>query len=250
MSTRVSVCLASYNGERFIAEQLISILRQLNDEDEVIVVDDASKDRTVEIVAGLKDPRVRLIARSSNEGVVAAFELAIRNAGGEFIFLSDQDDLWAESKVSDCLEAFRAHPEAMVIVSDAKLIDQDGKTIAESNFTRRRFLPGLLANLFHSRYVGCTMAFRSALIPTILPFPREFDVLHDIWIGTKNHVTGGGTHFIEKPLTLYRRHGENQTGVTRLTWGRRIRIRLDLLKALKASSGREVITQASYTRMS
>lgn len=246
----VSVCMAAYNGEKFIAEQLNSILGQLDKNDEVIVVDDCSTDSTYQVVASISDPRIQLISHSVNQGVVASFEHAIHCARGEFIFLSDQDDLWSEKKIDEFLEVFCSHPEAMVVVSDARLIDQSGKTIAESNFVDRRFRPGLLANLIHSRYIGCMMAFRAALIPRILPFPQELDILHDIWIGTRNHVLGGKTVFIDRPLTYYRRHGANTTGVSRLSWRRRFRIRLDLLKALSGISGKSSDAQASFRRSS
>jgi glycosyltransferase involved in cell wall biosynthesis len=247
---RVSVCMAAYNGEKFIAEQLKSILGQLGNNDEVIIVDDCSTDSTCQVIAAISDPRIQLIVHAVNRGVVASFEHAIQCAKGEFIFLSDQDDLWSEKKVQELLEVFRSDPEAIVVVSDARLIDQSGETIAESNFVDRKFRPGLLANLLHSRYIGCMMAFRSTLVPRILPFPHEFDVLHDIWIGTRNHVLGGKTVFIDRPLTYYRRHGANTTGVHRLTWRRRFRLRLDLLRALSNIRGKSPSTQPSLRRSS
>jgi glycosyltransferase involved in cell wall biosynthesis len=248
MSIRVSVCMATFNGEKFITEQLTSVMGQLGQSDELVVVDDCSTDNTAHLIETFGDPRIQLIRHSANQGVVASFENAIQSASGEFIFLCDQDDLWAPGKVDEFVATFRSHPEVSVVVSDARLIGHAGETIAESNFINRRFRPGLVANLLHSRYIGCMMAFRSSLLPKILPFPRELDVLHDIWIGTKNHVTGGKTFFIDKPLTYYRRHGGNATGVSRLTWKRRLRLRFDLLRALIRSNRTSAIAHPTYTR--
>lgn len=234
-SARVSVCMATYNGERYIEDQLNSILVQLSPTDEVIIVDDASRDRTLEIINEMGDDRVRLIRHDVNRGVLASFERAIRSATGQIIFLSDQDDLWESNKVSEFLKAFLDHPEAAVVISDATLINERDEVIAISKFATRPFRPGLIANLFHSRFIGCLMAFRSTLLPRILPFPGGLDVLHDIWIGTNNSVSGGGTWYIEKPLTLYRRHGGNVTGVTRLPRRRQVRLRMHLLLALALS---------------
>jgi len=227
--------MAAYNGERYIRDQLKSILVQLSSTDEVIIVDDASHDRTLEIIEDLHDQRIHIIRHDVNKGVLAAFERAVRSASGQFIFLSDQDDLWAPDKVSEFLNAFEDHPEAAVVVCDAALIDERSEVIAITNFARCPFRPGLIANLFRSRFIGCMMAFRSTLLPRILPFPDGLDVLHDIWIGTNNSVSGGATWFIDKPLTLYRRHSGNVTGVSRLPRLRQVRLRVHLLWALASS---------------
>lgn len=229
---RVSVCMAAHNGERYIKDQLKSILVQLCSTDEIIVVDDASRDTTVEIVHDMRDPRILVIRNERNGGVLAAFERAIREASGQLIFLSDQDDLWAPNKVIEFLNAFKAHPEAMVVISDAAIINGRAEVVAQSNFPRWPFRPGLFANLLHSRFIGCQMAFRSALLPCVLPFPHGLDVLHDIWIGTSNSAIGGVTWYIDMPLTKYRRHGGNATGVTKLPFRRQMRLRVHLIYAL------------------
>ena len=229
---KVSICMAAYNGERYIKDQLRSILEQLAKYDEVIIVDDCSMDQTRSIIRSFEDHRIHVIENHINQGVLRSFELAIQSASGEIIFLSDQDDLWASTKVHDVLTAFSLHTDAMVVVSDASLIDENNNVIAFSNFARRAFAPGLFPNLIHSRFVGCTMAFRSCLRPKVLPFPKGLDILHDIWIGTRNSITGGKTVFLKKPLTLYRRHAANVTGNARLSRTRQIRLRLHLLLAL------------------
>jgi GT2 family glycosyltransferase len=229
----ISVCMAAYNGERYIVAQLQSILSQLAVEDEVIVVDDASTDGTRDRVRSLRDCRIQLIEHSRNLGVSRTFEDAIRKVKNSTIFLSDQDDLWVADKVSTVLHAFRQHPEANIVVSDAALIDDKDAPVEPSYYARRgRFRSGVLANVFRCSYLGCTMAFRSSILPKILPFPTGADVLHDVWIGTLNSLTDGKTLYVDRPLVLYRRHECNATGNKRLSMARQIRIRWDLCRSL------------------
>jgi GT2 family glycosyltransferase len=228
----ISVCVATYNGERYITAQLRSILSQLAAEDEVIVVDDASPDGTKEKVLCLGDSRIRLIEHTINGGVSRTFEDAIRAATGRILFLSDQDDLWSPDKVAVMLEAFRSQPDVTLIATDLSLIDSDGSLLAESYFKPRgKFRPGLLANVVRNRFGGCTMAFRSEVIGDILPLPRKYDVVHDVWIGVRNSLSGHKTLYIPQALVLNRRHATTATGKRRLTLRRRIRIRVHLLLA-------------------
>ncbi len=228
----ISVCVAAYNGEQYITAQLHSILNQLSDSDEVIVVDDASTDTTTEQVLSLKDSRIRLIKHPTNRGVACTFEDAIRAAAGKILFLSDQDDLWSPSKVAVMLAAFRSQANVTLIATDVSLIDSDGSLLAESYFAPRgSFRPGFWANLVRNRFGGCTLAFRSEVIGNFLPLPRKYDVLHDVWIGVRNSLSGHQTLYIPQPLVLNRRHGTTATGKTTLTLRRRLRIRAHLLLA-------------------
>jgi glycosyltransferase involved in cell wall biosynthesis len=199
--------MAAYNGERYIADQLRSILDQLADGDEVVVMDDASRDRTVSIIEALRDKRVRVIRSSDNRGVVNSFERAIMEAKGDIIFLSDQDDLWKPEKVQRILQAFD-DPAITLVQSDANVIDADGNITAESFCkTRGGFVPGVILNIVRCHYLGCAMAFRRQILSRCMPFPRNIP-MHDIWIGIVNAYFGK-TAYVDEPLVQYRRHGEN-----------------------------------------
>lgn len=229
----ISVCMAAYNGERFIGAQIKSILNQLSDNDEVIIVDDGSSDGTCGIIERFHDTRIRLKRHESNEGVLRSFEDAIRLARGDILFLADQDDVWMENKVLTMLEEFRLHPEADVVTSDATPVDEDGSVLGASYYAKRgKFRSGVLTNVLRCKYLGCTMAFRRRICARILPFPADADVLHDLWIGASNSLAGGETLYIARPLVLYRRHGDNTTGSGRLPFTRQIRIRWDLCRLL------------------
>jgi GT2 family glycosyltransferase len=229
----VSVCMATYNGEHYLKAQIESILAQFSAQDELIVVDDASTDRTCDIITSFRDPRVRMERHIANEGVLRSFEEAIRCAKGEILLLSDQDDLWATDRIASVLQAFHAHPETEIVVSDAALIDDNDNVLAISYYAQRgKFRAGILANLIRCSYLGCTMAFRRRMLLKILPFPNRADVNHDLWIGSVNALGGGEVVFIDRPLVLYRRHHGNATGNRRLTLRRQVRIRWDLCRSL------------------
>lgn len=229
----VSVCMAACNGERYITEQLRSILSQLSADDELIVVDDGSGDRTRECVRSLCDERIRLLVHEKNLGVLRSFEDAIRQANHSIIFLSDQDDVWRADKVPTVLQAFATHPEADVIVSGVCTIDAEGNMAAGPARSHSvPFRSGFWANLIRNRYQGCTMAFRARILPEVLPLPHGYDVLHDIWIGVRNALSNGGALYIDEPLVMYRRHAGTVTGRRTLSALRRLRVRVHLVRAL------------------
>jgi glycosyltransferase involved in cell wall biosynthesis len=230
---KISVCMATYQGESYVSLQLRSILEQLSADDEVIVVDDGSTDRTCGEVSALQDPRLVLIQNTKNEGVLRAFETALSRSSGEIVFLSDQDDLWLPKKVETVLDAFARDPAVMLVVSDALLIDEDGAKIGDSFYAKRgKFRAGLWSNLLIGKFHGCTMAFRSTLLRSALPFPLGRLVHHDTWIGCMNALIGGKTRYIAEPLVAYRRHLTNVTGRVKLSNYTRLRMRIQMFLGL------------------
>ncbi len=207
---KISVCMAARNGEKFIREQVDSVLRQLRSGDELIIVEDASEDRTRDLVADFRDDRLFLIRHECRQGIVRTFEHAIRSATGDVIFLCDQDDVWPANKVSRVMKVFSEHPEVSLVVTNLKVIDEDGRMSADQKAGNRRpFDARLLPNLLSNRFQGSTMAFRSSLIQEVLPFPQGCHVLHDAWIGLRNTVAGGRCYYLNEDLLLYRRHLQN-----------------------------------------
>jgi glycosyltransferase involved in cell wall biosynthesis len=227
----ISVCMASYNGERYIEEQIRSILPQLAMSDELVVVDDASSDSTRERIMRFGDARVRLIAQAKNRGVVETFEHAVRSAVGDILFLCDGDDIWAPEKVEKVVHAFAVDPDAMVVCTGMKLIDENGEDIDGSDYLEhRRFSASLSANFVRNQFQGSAMAFRSQLLSVILPFPKGRLLLHDAWIGSCNIIWGGETIYIAEPLLHYRRHSSNAS--QRLNLRDQLMKRVQLIVAL------------------
>jgi glycosyltransferase involved in cell wall biosynthesis len=202
--------MAAYNGASYIRQQLNSILGQLSYDDEVIIIDDASSDETLDQIILFHDNRIRVVSNTTNQGVVASFEKAISMASGQILFLSDQDDIWRVDKVDVILAAFAKDPSLTLIATDASIIDARGDDIGCSYYaTRGAFSFGIISNLIKNKYLGCTMAFRAEILQHVLPFPKDYDVFHDIWIGMRNHITGGRGLYINAPLVAYRRHSHN-----------------------------------------
>lgn len=201
--------MAAYNGRRYIEEQLRSILVQLEPGDEVIVVDDGSRDGTPELVEALGDGRVRVRRNPQNLGVVRSFGRAITEARGEVIFLADQDDLWMPGKVERVLRDF-SDPEVQVVVTDAYVFDER-QVWLDTFFQVRGSGPGIVRNTFKNAFVGCCMAFRADLRETVLPLPEGVP-MHDWWIGLLGSVRGRAS-FIDEPLIAYRRHAGTATTV-------------------------------------
>lgn len=201
---RISVCMATYNGERFIKEQLDSILHQLSKEDEIIISDDSSTDKTIEIIKSFNDKRILLYENQKFKSPIFNFENSIMHSTGDYIFLSDQDDVWMPNKV-EMIKDFLVNHD--LVVSDANIIDSEGNIINNSFYLLNNSKNGLIKNVIKNSYLGCTMAFNRKILKKALPFPKDIP-MHDWWIGLIGELYGK-TIFIKDPLISYRRHGEN-----------------------------------------
>jgi GT2 family glycosyltransferase len=227
---KISACMAAYNGDAFVEAQLRSILSQLKATDEIVIVDDVSTDQTVARIAEVGDPRIRLLRHEKNRGVVATFEDALRSGTGGILFLCDDDDLWAPTKVNRFVELFRERSEVEIVTSRVRMIDEDDRPLPDSRINREgRFLPGFWRNLYKNHYQGSAMAIRASLLGRVLPFPARRSFLHDAWIGTRNDVLGGKAAFIDEELLFYRRHLNNASRTKSLV--RQIQTRIELLLA-------------------
>ncbi len=205
----ISVALAAYKGEKYIEEQLRSILCQLGHDDEIIVSDDKPGGQTEKIVRRImaEDDRV-IYVEGKAKGVVANFTNAIRHCKGDKIFLCDQDDVWLSDKVKRVMEAFDSG--ATLVLHNAYVTDKNLCITDYSFFALRGSKKGFLHNIIKNSYMGCCMAFDRSLMKRIMPIPR-FIPMHDQWIGLIGEVYGKVT-FIDSPLIYYRVHGENVTG--------------------------------------
>lgn len=211
---KISVALAAYNGEKFIEEQLYSILRQLGDGDEVIVSDDNPCGETQRIVCAIaeKDSRVKYFA-GPGKGVIKNFEYAIGLCTGDIIFLSDQDDVWLDGKVKAVTDEIKSG--AVLVLHNAKVTDSKLKVTDESFFKSHGSRSGYLTNIIRNSYMGCCMAFDKSLKDVILPFPESLP-MHDQYIGlvAEKYAKKNGRRvtFLNTPYIYYRQHGSNVTG--------------------------------------
>lgn len=201
---KISVCIATYNGSKYIRAQLESILPQLGHSDEIIISDDSSTDSTLNLIRELKDPRIVIYPDQHFRSAIFNFENAISKATGDIIFLSDQDDIWTSDKVKVMMPYFTDYD---LVVSDCYIADEDLNVLEESMFRLNRSAPGILRNSVKNAYLGCTMAFNRKVLKFALPFPADIP-MHDIWLGFIAN-TFCKVKFIPEKLIYYRRHGNN-----------------------------------------
>ena len=212
MSTpKISVCIATYNGEKCIKEQLDSIICQLGEDDEIIISDDESNDNTIQIIENFKDPRIKIFSHSPNRKTKYRFDLTTRNienalskAQGDFIFLADQDDIWVENKVKKIIPLFEKYS---LILHDCTIIDNSKKVLHESYFKLIKSKSGIINNLIKNSYLGCCMAFKKSILKKSIPFPIS-PIPHDIWIGLIAELKEN-VFFSNEKLIQYRRHENN-----------------------------------------
>ena len=220
---KISVCMATYNGENHIEEQLESILKQLKDNDEVIISDDGSSDKTIELIKGFNDPRIKLFLNSFRN-IILNFEFALSKATGDFIFLSDQDDIWYDNKVIIVVSLLQKYD---LVYTNASVFNE----IKEDNILfNKRKRNGYVLNYIKNYCLGATMAFRSHILEYSLPFPKNIE-MHDLWIYFLSELYGKA-YYYKEPLVYYRRHGlnaSNSSGKTSNSLFKIIQIRLILL---------------------
>lgn len=203
---KISVCIATYNGEKYIKEQLESILSQIGENDEVIISDDSSTDNTVEIINSFNDCRIKIYKNTKEKGYTRNFENALEKANGDVIFLSDQDDVWVENKVNKMIKILEKYDFA---VSDNYIVNENLEVISKSHFEVYKTSKGFIRNLLLPRYVGACMAFKKNVLQKSLPFPNNAKLsAHDYWISLIAEMYFK-CYKLDEQLLLYRRHGAN-----------------------------------------
>lgn len=206
-----SVCVATYNGEQYIEQQLRSILALIAPDDEVIVSDDGSTDKTLEVVKSINDSRIR-IRHSRAHYFCDNFAEAMQEAKGDIIFLSDQDDVWMPGKYARCVEELK---EVDLVCTNSQMTDENLQVIEPNFFSVYDSGPGVIKNALNNTYYGSCMAFRRSLLNKALPIPETREIGHDIWLGLVAEMTGK-VRFIDQPYLLYRRHDGTSTMTTSL----------------------------------
>lgn len=207
---KISVALAAYKGEQYIAEQIESILSQLGENDELIVSDDFPSGKTRAVVETLSSQDKRIIyIEGPGKGVISNFENALKACSGDVIFLSDQDDVWLPGKVEAVMNEFKNGAE--LVLHDASITDAVLNVTAPSCFEVHGANSSFAKNLVKNTFVGCCMAFTKELLEQTMPFPEGI-AMHDWWIALIALKKKQKTVLLKKPLILWRRHGDNVTG--------------------------------------
>lgn len=222
---KVSIALCTYNGERFLKEQLASFLLQTRLPDELVVCDDCSTDSTLKILEDFAKEvpfEVRICKNEVRLGSYLNFEKAVSLCKGDIIFLSDQDDVWASEKIEFITSKFAEFSSIGMVFSDAELVDENlcplNKRLWEFYFPKKKREKakkvGIFEVLLEANVVtGATMAFRAKLKESFLPFPKDISgIMHDGWISLCASLISD-VYFTENPLIKYRIHRGQQIGI-------------------------------------
>lgn len=206
----VSIALCTYNGEKYIAKQLDSILNQDYPNLEIIISDDISSDGTAAILENYaaKNQNIKFWINESNLGFNQNFKKAMDNCSGDFIAIADQDDIWLENKISLLMENIG---DNLLIYHDSAYIDNQDKPTGKSTLSHHRFVKGECAKnlIYYNCVSGHTCLIKKELLTLTPDFPTNF--YYDWWLAYTAACTGKIT-FITDKLVQHRKHEESSTG--------------------------------------
>lgn len=221
----ISVAMTTFNGEKYIEKQIESIIHQSLSVDEIIVCDDGSTDRTVEL---LKKYDVTLIQNFQNLGYKLNFKQAMEKCKGDYIFLCDQDDIWEKDKVKDMMHIMESHKNIHVLASSFTYIDGRDQMIlttlnkgySNNNLYNKEVEKNALVSVLTDEFIygnyfqGCALVMDKQTRDFVV---HHFDdrLPHD-WIISLYASIDGGMYFYNKPEFKYRIHNDNSIGVSTL----------------------------------
>jgi glycosyltransferase involved in cell wall biosynthesis len=230
---KLSVAICTFNGAKFLEQQLASIDRQSVPVDEVVLVDDGSVDSTLSIAAKFSEAGrtpLKIFQNSTRLGSTLNFERSITLCSGDLIFLADQDDVWAANKVEQMRAAFLDDADLLLAHSDARMVDEQGSSLGYTLFealgcTHEEIAAAHRQNAFtallkRNTVTGATVAFRQRLMDWARPFPAHS--VHDEWLAWIASALGR-TALVPGALIDYRQHGGNQIGAQRRSIGEKLR---------------------------
>ncbi|MGA1980070.1 MAG: glycosyltransferase family 2 protein [Sedimentisphaerales bacterium] len=223
----ISICMATYNGEQFLGQQLDSIIAQSNQDWQLLVRDDGSDDNTVHIVedyAGRLPEKIRLVTDDGNRlGASLNFGKLLEYADTEYIMFSDQDDVWLPNKIELTLNAMKAaeqiYPDKPILIhTDLQVMDYKLDIIANSMWSYQKLFPeaGSDLNRIMAQNVvtGCTVMLNKKARAVSIPVPDEA-IMYDWWLALKV-CEHGKIIYVSIPSVLYRQHSKNRLGAQKV----------------------------------
>lgn len=224
---QIDILLATYNGEKYLKEQIDSILNQTYKNIRLVISDDCSKDSTLEILKEYekKDERIELYIQQSNIGVVKNIDFLLKQVKSPYYMLADQDDYWLPEKAEKSLEKLNQQ-NADLVFGDLDVVDKSLETIYPSFndymlLTRKinKYIDSYKVNYLYNCVTGCTVLAKKETVKKILPLPTNSKYLiHDHWIGLMVSLNGKLAYMPEKYIK-YRQHGNNQVGTEKISHG-------------------------------
>ena len=211
---KIDILMATYNGEKYLAEQIDSIICQTYKNWNLLIRDDGSSDNTFKILKEYekKDDSIKIIKdKKGNLGIAKNFEELLKISSSELIMFSDQDDVWKKDKIKIMLKYVG---NSDLIISDAIVTNEKLECISESLFCLVKSKNGIIKNVIKNTYYGCCMLFKRKILEEVLPIPNNKEIGHDLWIGLISEKYYK-VKFIDEKLIYFRRHSNNVTTINK-----------------------------------
>ena len=222
---KIDILLTTYNGEKYLEEQIESILNQSYTHIQLIISDDGSTDRTREILKKYeKNSKITIYYQEKNLGYIRNFEFLLTKVENELYMLSDQDDVWKPNKIQDTLKKLEEE-NADLVFTDLEVVNENLELI-NTSFNRsmnkehkiKKTIDTKQFEYLYNNITGCTIMSKKKWINEILPIPKNSKyVIHDSWIGLIISLNGKVT-YLDKPTIQYRQHGDNQIGTEKASY--------------------------------
>ena len=227
MEEKIDVLLATYNGEKYLKQQIDSILKQTYKNIHLIISDDKSQDNTRKILEQYQkqDDRITVYFQEQNQGYIKNFEFLLKKVESNYYMLSDQDDVWLPEKIEKSMETLKKE-NADLVFGDLEVVDENLNTIYQSfgdfmllNRKIKKYITSYEVNYLYNCVTGCTILSKKEFIKDILPLPHNSKYMpHDYWIGLIAALKGKLAYMPEKYIK-YRQHGNNQIGTNKISHG-------------------------------
>lgn len=205
----VSVVLASFNGKKYIEQQIESIIHQLDKDDELIISDDHSTDCTLDILKKYDELPNVTILMNQGIGFLDNFTTAIKHTKNDIIIFSDQDDVWLDGRILKVKEFF--YKGATLVVLKSKYVDENLSPLNYDDSRIIKWRRGFFTNLIKNTYSGAHIAVNKNFLEITMPFPKQVKY-HDLWIALLAEFYKQQIEYSNEEFTLYRRHSNNVTG--------------------------------------
>lgn len=224
MEEKVDVLMATYNGEKYIKEQIESILNQTYKNIQLIISDDCSTDKTREILKQYEqNEKIKIFYQEKNLGYVKNFEFLLKNVENKLYMLSDQDDVWKKEKIEKSVEKLQ-NENLDLVFGDLEIVDENLNKIYKSfneymKLERKinKCIENYKLQYLYNCITGCTILSKKECLEKVLPIPTDSKyIIHDFWLGLIISLNGK-IGYIKETYIKYRQHGNNQVGINKIS---------------------------------